>query len=167
MRHNVFGKKLSRSKNERRRLLQSLAREMIVHGGIVTTISKARAVRPLIERLVTNAKKNSEAGRSEVRKVLSDRISAQIIIDNSKERFGDRNGGYTRTVKLYNRKSDNTEMVRIEFVDITVGKELAPNLEISDKSQVKVKSEVKDVKKISKLKKTEIKKDKKTTKIKK
>ena len=66
MRHSVFGRQLSRDKNERRRLLQGLARDLIHHGLVRTTLAKAKAVQPLIEKLVTSAKKSfgaDHAGR--------------------------------------------------------------------------------------------------------
>lgn len=117
MHHSVFGKKLSRTKNERRRLLQGLARELIRQGAIKTTMTKARAVRPLIEKLVTQAKSHTSGSVAALRGVLSDKDSEALILSDGTTRFASRQSGFTRIVKLGTRRGDNAEEVMLQFVD--------------------------------------------------
>ncbi len=117
MHHSVFGKKLSRTKNERRRLLQGLARDLIRHGTVKTTITKARAVRPLIEKLVTQAKSHTNGSITALRRVLSDKASERLILTDAATRFATRQSGFTRIVKLGTRRGDNAEEVLLQFVD--------------------------------------------------
>ena len=114
MRHSVFGKKLSRTKNERRRLLQSLSREIIVHGSIRTTVAKAKAVQPLIEKLITSAKRGS---KEVLKRTLSDWKVAKLLLSDAKTRFSGRSSGFTRIIKLGTRSGDNTEEVMLSFID--------------------------------------------------
>lgn len=106
--------KLSRGKNARRRLFQGLARDLIKHGSIKTTLGKAKAVKPLIEKLVTLAKKGSEG---EVEKVLASKDIEKLLNDDVKTRFANRTSGFTRIIKLGKRLSDATEEVLLQFVD--------------------------------------------------
>ena len=118
MQNNIFGKKLSRSSNERRRLLQSLARELIIRDQIKTTHAKAKALQPLVEKIITNAKKQTSAGEIKLRSILCDKRASQIVIQEAQSRFKDRQGGYTQIFKLGRRSSDNSEVSLIKFVDI-------------------------------------------------
>lgn len=120
MHHSVFGKKLSRTKNERRRLLQGLARDLIRHGSIKTTITKAQAVRPLIEKLVTQAKSHTNGSVTALRGVLSDKASERLLLADALTRFASRTSGFTRVVKLGVRRGDNAEEVLLQFVDSRV-----------------------------------------------
>lgn len=117
MRHSVFGKKLSRTKNERRRLLQGLARDLIRQGTIKTTMAKARAVRPMVEKLVTQAKSHTNGSLAALRGVLSDKDSEALILSDAATRFASRTSGFTRIVKLGTRRGDNAEEVLLQFVD--------------------------------------------------
>ncbi len=124
MRHSVFGRQLSRDKNERRRLLQGLARDLIHHGLVRTTLAKAKAVQPLIEKLVTSAKKSFVGGsrrsaspQQQLRKVLSDKVTEQLLMADAGTRFAARGSGFTRIVKLGPRMGDNAEEVMLQFVD--------------------------------------------------
>lgn len=120
MRHSVFGKKLSRTKNERRRLLQGLARDLIRQGAVRTTITKARAVRPLVEKLVTHAKSGTNASLQAVRRILSDKDTERLILSDATTRFTARASGFTRMIKLGTRLGDNAEEVMLQFVDARV-----------------------------------------------
>lgn len=149
MHHKIFGRKLSRTKNERRRLFQVLARELIKHDGIVITLAKAKALQPLIERLVTNAKKGNQSGAMVVRKVLADRISSNKLLNEAQNRFSSRNSGFTRIIHLGLRKSDATEMSRLEFVDdqiVSVKHQL--KLKQIEKPQKEIKIKTRNNKKI-------------------
>lgn len=117
MRHGYFGKKLSRNTNERRRLFLMLARELIDHGMIKTTLAKARAVQPLVEKLVTKAKKGSSADKRQLYKVLADNESVARLTNWAHTRFNNRTSGFTRIVKMGYRLGDNSEEVMFTFVD--------------------------------------------------
>jgi len=148
MRHSYYGRKLSRTKNERRRLFQGLARDMILYGKITTTVAKAKAVQPLIEKLITNAKKGTNAGINEVRKVLADKKSVDAYLKDAKTRFAGRTSGYTRIIKLGVLRSDASHMATLSFIDERVETEvIAPNKEkkigkIDKKEQVKPKKKI-------------------------
>ncbi|MEK7141294.1 MAG: 50S ribosomal protein L17 [Patescibacteria group bacterium] len=136
MRHSVFGRQLSRDKNERRRLLQGLARDLIHHGLVRTTLAKAKAVQPLIEKLVTSAKKSFGGGsrrsaspQQQVRKVLSDKVTEQLLMADAGTRFAARQSGFTRIVKLGPRIGDNAEEVMLQFVDERVVVEVVKTAE--------------------------------------
>ena len=114
MRHSVFGRKLSRTKNERRRLLQGLARDLVIHSSIRTTLAKAKAVQSYVEKLVTLAKKGSV---KEVEKILASKDIEKLLNMDAKTRFAGRTSGFTRIVRLGKRLGDATEEVFLQFVD--------------------------------------------------
>ncbi len=120
MRHSVFGRKLSRTKNERRRLLAGLARDLIRHGQLHTTYARAKAVQPLVEKLVTRAKVGSSSARQSVKNVLSDKITEKLLFADATTRFALRSSGFTRIVKLGPRSGDSAEVVMLQFVDARV-----------------------------------------------
>jgi large subunit ribosomal protein L17 len=117
MRHAVFGRKLSRTNNERRRLFAGLVRDLIIRDGITTTIAKAKAVQPIIEKLITKAKRGDEANRRNVDAVLTDRKVTAQLFDEAKTRFASRTSGFTRIIKLGKRKGDATDIALLSFVD--------------------------------------------------
>lgn len=120
MRHRYFGHKLSRNKNERRRLLQGLARDLIIHGAVQTTLAKAKAVQPLVEKLVTKVKNGSRASLTAVGAVLSDKTTEKKLLADAKTRFGTRTSGFTRIVKVGVRRGDSAQAVILSFVDQAV-----------------------------------------------
>lgn len=117
MLHRVAGKKLGRTKNQRTALFKGLASSMILHEKITTTEAKAKAVKPMIEKLVTKAKVNSIHTR---RSLLKD-IGAENVVSKLLEvvgpKFKDRPGGYLRIVRLGNRSGDQASMVSLMFVE--------------------------------------------------
>ncbi|OGG31455.1 50S ribosomal protein L17 [Candidatus Gottesmanbacteria bacterium RIFCSPLOWO2_01_FULL_46_9] len=117
MRHAVSGRKLSRTTNERRRLFAGLIRDLIIRDGITTTIAKAKAIQPLIEKLITKAKSGSEVDRRRVDATLTDRKITAQLFDEAKTRFAGRSSGFTRIIKLGKRKGDATDVAQISFVD--------------------------------------------------
>lgn len=114
MRHSVFGRKLSRTKNERKRLLQGLVRNTLRHGSIKTSVAKAKAVRPMMEKLITLAKKGSAR---EVKKILADKQMEKELLADAKTRFASRTSGFTRIIRLGGRPGDATEEVLFQLVD--------------------------------------------------
>lgn len=118
MRHHDKVKSFNRPKNQRIALMRSLAYSLVKHERIVTTTAKAKALRPFIEKLVTKAKNGGE--ELGVRRHLISRIGnkeeADKLITDIGPRYKERNGGYTRIVKLPPRESDSADMSVIEFV---------------------------------------------------
>ena len=117
MRHAVFGRKFSRTKNERRRLFQGLIRDLIIRGSIKTTLAKAKAVQPLAEKLVTKAKKGDRTSRIQLGKVIDHDAIEKQLLNDAKTRFGSRQSGFTRIIKLGVRTGDAVEEVLLQFVD--------------------------------------------------
>ncbi len=123
MRHRVFGRRLGRNSAQRKALFRNLVRELYLHERIVTTEAKARAVRGDAERLITKAKR-SLAGESnrvhaqrQVVAYLNDKTVAKKVFDVFAPRYAERNGGYTRIIKLGKRQGDAADMVILELVD--------------------------------------------------
>ena len=117
MRHSVYGRKLSRTKNERRRLFAGLVRDVILHNRITTTVAKAKAVQPLLEQLITKAKEGSENSRRAVLAVITDKKVVSKLFDDAKTRFAERTSGFTRIIKLGTRRGDATNTALFMFVD--------------------------------------------------
>lgn len=116
MRHSNSIKKFGRERGQRRALMAGLARSLVLTEKIQTTEVKAKAIRPFVEKLITNGKKNTLAARRGIiGKIGID--GAKKIMDTLSPRFKDRNGGYTRITKLGDRKSDGSAMAVIEFLD--------------------------------------------------
>ena len=124
MRHRVAGRRLSRGKDERAALRRNLIKQLFEHERIRTTSAKARAVRGQAERMITLAKRGNEAG--DIRAVNARRLAAARLGDNQAvkklfddiaPRFENRQGGYTRIVKLGQRKGDAAEMVILELIE--------------------------------------------------
>jgi len=117
MRHSVFGRKLSRTKNERRRLLQGLVRDLLIHGTIKTSLPKAKAARPIVEKLITKAKDGSRASLNQIEKVLASKDIESALLADAKTRFASRTSGFTRIIHLGKRLGDATEEVLFQLVD--------------------------------------------------
>jgi large subunit ribosomal protein L17 len=124
MRHRVAGYKLSRSKDQRRALRRNLVKQLFEHERIRTTHAKAMAARGLAERLITLAKRGNAAGDDKMvhaRRLaaarLSDAEAVKKLFDDIAPRYENRNGGYTRVIKLGPRIGDSAEMVLLELVE--------------------------------------------------
>lgn len=115
MKHKSKGRKLGRKKNARRALLRSLANNLIRYEKIKTTESKAKELRPYVEKIITRAKIGSLSGRRLIIAKIGEQ-SARKIIGEIAPRYKNRPGGYTRIVKLPPRKGDAAKMAIIEFV---------------------------------------------------
>lgn len=161
MHHHIYGKKLSRSSNERTGLRRNLMKSLIIHGHIQTTRAKAQAIRSEIEKLITKAKKNTDFMRRQVLSALADRTIVDQLMEMAKTQFAGRNSGYTRMIKLGYRGSDASEMVLLSFVDEKIETEvIAPaKKEVKKAAVAKSAGEPKEVKK--ETKKEEVKETKK------
>lgn len=116
MRHHSAKRILKRGKNQRNALLKSLARSLVLHEGITTTIAKAKELRPVIERLVTASKANTLQSRRAVLSRIGSPVAVKKLHDTLAPRFATRNGGYTRIVRLGRIGTRVGEQARIEFV---------------------------------------------------
>ncbi len=117
MRHQKKTIKLGRTADHRRALLANQVCALIQHQRIKTTLAKAKAVRPLAERMVTLGKNGSIHARRRALAVLRQKNIVKKLFDDIAQRSAQRNGGYTRIVKLGARKSDSARMAFIEWVD--------------------------------------------------
>ncbi len=116
MRHRRKGRKFSRTASHRRAMLSGLAQQLFLEDRIVTTLAKAKELRPYAEKLVTRAKKGDLHSRREALKKLKKKEVVDRLFQEVAPSFADRNGGYTRIVKLGFRKSDAADIALIELV---------------------------------------------------
>jgi large subunit ribosomal protein L17 len=115
MRHRRRIAKLGKPADQRRALLRALTTELIRHGRISTTKTRAKAVRSEAERMITLAKDGSLAARRQAMGYIYDKQLVHALFEQAPERYGDREGGYTRVVRTVNRRGDNAEMAIIEL----------------------------------------------------
>ena len=125
MRHGRRVKKLNRTASHRKALMSNLVSSLVTHKQIITTDAKAKELRRSVERLITYAKKDNLHGRRLILKNIKGSNSkniANILIHEIAPVYKDRNGGYTKIIKLSNRKNDNSLVSVIKFVDFNVTK---------------------------------------------
>ena len=115
MRKRKRGRKLSRSRDQRKALCKSLMSEFFLHGKIKTTQAKAKEIQPMIEKLITRAKKGGITQKRLLRKFFSLKIVKKIV-DEIAPKFKERKGGYTRIIRKGPRKSDEAKIAIIELV---------------------------------------------------
>ena len=118
MRHKVKKKHFDRTKEQRLALYRSLARALIMEERIETSLQKAKALRPFVEKLITLGKKGDLTARRRALALLPDRKVIKKLFEEVAPRFENRNGGYTRIIKLPDkRKGDGCELAIIELVE--------------------------------------------------
>src|SRR4026208_1724938 len=116
MRHRNEGRKLSRNTSHRRALLRNLVTSLLEHGRVMTTLPKAKEVRPLAEKMITLGKRDNLAARRMVHSYLLKDATAKKVFDTIAPKFADRKGGYSRIIKLGNRKGDGADLAIIELL---------------------------------------------------
>ncbi|MBM3762747.1 MAG: 50S ribosomal protein L17 [Acidobacteria bacterium] len=116
MRHRKGGFKLKRSLSERRALLRSLVTAVVLEERIETTIPKAKAAKPLVEKMITLAKEGTLHSRRQAAAFLLTPESVKKLFDKLGPRFGQRNGGYARIVRVGFRQGDGAETCKLELV---------------------------------------------------
>lgn len=116
MRHNSKKFTLGRESAQRKALMRSLVESLILNGSIRTTTAKAKALRTVIEPLVTKAKTGTLANVRNIKRVLYTREALDMLMKEVAPRYVERQGGYTRIIKLAPRANDAADMARIEFV---------------------------------------------------
>ena len=117
MRHQRSGKKLGRDSAHRKALYSNLAGALIEHGRIRTTVTKAKAVRPLAEQMITLGRRGDIHSRRQALAFLRSQDVVFKLFSEVGPRFKDRAGGYSRIVKIGHRPGDAAEMVYLELVD--------------------------------------------------
>lgn len=117
MRHHRTGKKLGRDASHRKALYANLAGSLIEHGRVKTTVTKAKAVKPLVEQMISLGKRGDLHARRQALSQLRSRDVVEKLFDDVAPRFADRPGGYARIVKLGPRLGDAAEMAYLELVD--------------------------------------------------
>jgi len=117
MRHNIMGRRLGRSTDQRKALFRNLATELFRHNKIRTTEARAKAIQPIAERLVTLARRGDLHARRQAARDITDPEVLQKLFDEIGPSLGSRHGGYTRIYKLGPRRGDAAKMALIELVD--------------------------------------------------
>lgn len=176
MRHRVRGRKLGRTASHKLALMRSMATSLLKHKKITTTTAKAKELRGFVEPLITKAKTDSVHARRYVSDQIKDREVVKGLFSEIIAKVGERAGGYTRVVRLGQRKGDGAEMAIIELVDFsgimkpkapkkTKGEEKTP--EAAEAEKVEEKKE-KAARKVAtpKVKKERVPKEKTEKKVK-
>jgi len=137
MQHNRAGRKLRRTTAHRLAMFSNQLDSLMNHERIQTTLSKAKELRPLAERLITVAKRDGVAARRRVARWIPDRTTVKKMFETLAPRFVDRPGGYTRILRLGARRGDAAEAAILEFVDFQFeAKERGPKKEsLSDRAR--------------------------------
>lgn len=117
MKHNISNRKLNRTSSHRKTLLMNLSNALLKHEQITTTLSKAKELRPFVEKIITLGKKGDLNSRRKTISILQDEINTKKVFDVFATRYKDRLGGYTRIVKIGNRYGDNAPSAIIELVN--------------------------------------------------
>ena len=134
MRHLKKGRKLNRTKSHRKAMLSNMAASLVFYKRIRTTLPKAKTLSPFVERLITYSKNENKlhARRLIISKIIgrNSKQIANILMDEIGPQYNSRNGGYTRIIKLENRKNDNAKMCILEFVNLHISSD-----EMSDKKE--------------------------------
>ena len=117
MRHGVAGRKLNRTASHRKAMFANMAASLILHEQIVTTLPKAKEIRPIVEKLVTLGKKGDLHARRQAISQIRDVAVVGKLFDAIATRYATRNGGYLRIMKAGYRHGDNAALAVIEFVD--------------------------------------------------
>ena len=117
MRHGIAHRKLNRTSSHRKAMFANMAASLIKHEQIVTTLPKAKEMKPIMDKLVTLAKKGDLASRRRAIAKVRDKDAVKKLFEVMGDRYADRNGGYTRVLKAGYRYGDNAPMAVIELVD--------------------------------------------------
>ena len=117
MKHKIKGKKLNRTSSHRKALFKNMAQAIIKHEQIITTLPKAKTMKPIIDKLITLAKKGSLHARRQAFSKLQDDKMVTKLFEILASRYVDRKGGYTRVLKAGYRYGDSAAMAVIELVD--------------------------------------------------
>ena len=135
MRHQMSGRKFSRTRSQRYALLRGLANSLIEHEQIQTTLAKAKDLRPFVEKLITMTRPGTLHARRQALSILGQQDLVRKLMTTLTERYKDRSGGYTRIVKTGFRHGDNAPRAIIEFIDRDPAAKGAVNLKLHEESK--------------------------------
>ena len=139
MKHNIKNKKLNKNSSHRKSMFMNLSNSLIKHEQITTTLPKAKELKRFIEKIITLGKKGDLLSRRKSISILQDVKMTKKVFDIFSDRYKERNGGYTRIIKLGNRFGDNAPMAVIELVDRdeeAKGKDSGPVIEKKSSEEV-------------------------------
>lgn len=139
MRHRLGTSKLKRDGGSRKALLRNLVTSVIEHERVITTVPKAKAIKPLVDQMITLAKRDTLHTRRQAASYLQTPAAVQKLFDKLGTRFGQRNGGYTRVVRLGWRKGDGAEQAMIELVGSELVKRAAERAKRREEKLAKLK----------------------------
>ena len=117
LRHKISGRQFGRASGPRRAMFRIMVTDLLRHGQIKTTVAKAKAIRPLTEKMVSLGKGGTLHDRREAAAFITDKSVVKAVFDEIAPRFEERNGGYTRITRLGVRAGDAAEMALIELID--------------------------------------------------
>ena len=117
MKHNIKNKKLNKTSSHRKAMFMNMSNSLIKHEQITTTLPKAKELKRFVEKIITLGKKGSLESRRKAIAVLQDKKMTEKVFSIFSKRYKNRNGGYTRIVKIGNRFGDNAPTAIIELVD--------------------------------------------------
>lgn len=136
MRHNKSGRKLNRTSSHRKAMFANMAASLVEHEQIVTTLPKAKEIRPIVEKLITLAKRGNLHARRQAISAMRDTDKIAKLFNTLAPRYASRQGGYLRIMKAGFRAGDNAPMAVVEFVDRdTDAKGLVDRARIKDSSE--------------------------------
>ncbi len=145
MRHKIGYKKLNRTSEHRKALIKNMLNSLIKYEQIITTLPKAKLIKPQAEKLITLGKKKNLTNTRVLISKLQDKTNANKILNTLSKRYEKRAGGYTRIVKAGYRYGDNSPMAVIEFVD----RDVEAKRKFKKKKKEPIKAEDKNKKQIS------------------
>lgn len=117
MRHNKSGRRLGRKPDHRQHMMRNMVTSFFEHERITTTVTRAKELRKLVDKMITLGKRGDLHARRQVLRVISDQKVVAKLFEMIAPRYTDRPGGYTRIIKLENRQGDNAPMVIFELVE--------------------------------------------------
>ena len=118
MKHNIKNKKLNKTSSHRKAMFMNMSNSLIKHEQITTTLPKAKELKRFVEKIITLGKKGSLESRRKAISILQDKKMIEKVFSIFSDRYKNRNGGYTRVIKLENRKNDDATKALIEFVNL-------------------------------------------------
>ena len=139
MRHQKRGRKLNRTASHRKALFSNMAASLVFNKRIITTHPKAKELQSFVERLVTYAKKNDVHGRRLIQSKIIGKLSKSVaneLMHNIAPQYRERNGGYTRVIKLDNRKNDDAVKALIEFVKLKTNDDTSDQKETKEETKI-------------------------------
>tara|TARA_B000000532_G_C18744880_1_gene352811 strand:+ start:295 stop:732 length:438 start_codon:yes stop_codon:yes gene_type:complete len=145
MKHNIKNKKLNKNSSHRKSMFMNMSNALIKHEQITTTLPKAKELKRFIDKIISLGKKGDLSSRRKAISILQDKKMTQKTFDVLADRYKDRNGGYSRIIKLGNRFGDNAPTAVIELVDRdeeAKGKDSGPVIEKKSTEDVEEQPQV-------------------------